>query len=165
VALSFDRATGDMWIGDVGQNAFEEIDFARAGEQAGKNFGWSMFEGASCCATQSDLCQQNPPQQPCEPVGKEMPIDARTHTSGWLAIIGGQVYRGACYPDVMGWYFYTDHRAGGLAAVRPRADGTREVIDLVGSFPALPTSLHADARGELYETDLAGNVYRLEAGP
>jgi glucose/arabinose dehydrogenase len=162
---SFDRATGDLWIGDVGQGQSEEIDVALAGAQAGKNFGWSVYEGNVCCALQADLCTQDAPQQPCDPTGKTFPLDIRPRASGWASIIGGQVYRGACYPDLVGWYFYTDFVKGGLAKARLRFDGTLEVVDLPGAFPAQPTSLHADARGELYETDATGHIYHLEVAP
>ena len=162
---SFDRSTGDMWIADVGQDQAEELDVARAGQQAGKNFGWSVYEGTSCCATQADLCTQAAPQQPCEPTGKTFPLDTRVRATGWASIIGGQVYRGTCYPDLVGWYFYTDYVKGGLSKARLKADGTLEIVDLPGPFPAQPTSLHADARGELYETDVVGHVFHLEAGP
>ncbi|HEX8110582.1 MAG TPA: PQQ-dependent sugar dehydrogenase, partial [Kofleriaceae bacterium] len=162
---SFDRATGDLWIGDVGEAQVEEVDVLLAGSQRGANLGWSMFEGASCCMTQPDHCRQQAPQQPCDPAGQRFALDQRSHADGWQAIIGGQVYRGTCYPDLAGWYFYTDNVRGGLAKARLTALGTLEVVDLPGAFPASPSSLHADARGELYETDTAGNVYHLEAGP
>ncbi len=162
---SFDRATGDMWIGDVGQGKAEEVNVALAGAQAGKNFGWSTYEGNVCCALQADLCTQSPPQQPCDPGGKTFPLDSRLRTDGWASIVGGQVYRGACYPDLVGWYFYTDFIKGGLAKARMRSDGSLEIVDLPGMFPTQPTSLHADARGEMYETDASGHIYHLEAVP
>jgi hypothetical protein len=115
--------------------------------------------------TQPDHCRQQAPQQPCDPAGKTFALDQRNHADGWRAIVGGQVYRGTCYPDLAGWYFYTDNVRGGLSRARLTAPGTLEVVDLPGVFPASPSSLHADARGELYETDTAGNVYHLEAGP
>lgn len=162
---SFDRATGDLWIGDVGEARVEEVDVLPAGSQRGANLGWSAFEGTSCCMTQPDQCRQQAPQQPCDPAGKTFALDQRDHADGWRAIVGGQVYRGTCYPDLAGWYFYTDNARGGLSSARLTAPGALEVVDLPGAFPASPSSLHADARGELYETDTAGNVYHLEAGP
>ncbi len=167
---SFDRANGDMWIGDVGQNWIEEVDVLKAGEQSGKNLGWSMFEGSECCATLTQPggnaahCNQGTTSVACVPGGKVLPLDERLHSTGWNAIIGGQVYRGACYPDLVGWYFYTDNGKGGLVKARLKADNTLEIVDQPGTFPAGPASLHADARGELYETDVMGNVYHLEAG-
>jgi glucose/arabinose dehydrogenase len=160
---SFDRATNDLWIGDVGQGVTEEIDVVAAGAQAGLNFGWSAYEGNACCATQADLCTQDMPQQACDPTGKTFAQDNRAHADGWAAIIGGQVYRGACYPDLVGWYFYTDNVRGGLYKARLKSDNSLEIVDLEGSFPMGPTSLHADSTGELYETDINGNVWHLEA--
>jgi len=162
---SFDRANGDMWIGDVGQGVTEEIDVLKAGQQAGVNLGWSAFEGTACCATQSDHCTQTAPFQACDMTGIQFPQDARSHASGWFAIIGGQVYRGACYPDLVGWYFYTDNVHKIIAKAQLQANGTLTVVDLTGTFPASPSSIHADARGELYETDTSGGVWALEAAP
>jgi glucose/arabinose dehydrogenase len=162
---SFDRATGDMWIGDVGQAQIEEVDVLKAGQQLGKNLGWSAFEGVSCCATQPDKCVQSGAQQACNAAGIVMPLDSRTHAKGWTALIGGQVYRGSCYTDLVGWYFYTDNGRGGLAKARLKPDGSLEIVDLPGTFPKSPASIHADSTGELWETDTGGNLYRIEAGP
>jgi glucose/arabinose dehydrogenase len=162
---SFDRATGDLWIGDVGQSVTEELDVLKAGNQVGKNLGWSIYEGSACCATQADQCAQTAPQQPCSPTGLLMPQDRRLHSAGWNAIIGGQVYRGRCYPDIVGTYYYTDNGRGGLSTAKLQANGSVVVADLAGTFPTSPSSIHADAHGELYETDTTGNVYHLEAGP
>jgi hypothetical protein len=93
------------------------------------------------------------------------PQDTRTHASGWVSITGGQVYRGTCYPDIVGTYFYTDYGKGGLSKATLRTDGGLDIVDLPGPFPGKGASLHEDARGELYETDTDGNVFHLEAGP
>ncbi|MCX5743415.1 MAG: PQQ-dependent sugar dehydrogenase [Proteobacteria bacterium] len=164
---SFDRGTGDLWIGDVGQGLSEELDVVVAGQQAGVNLGWSAYEGATCCQLAADRCAQGTsPQQPCDPVGKHVPEDVRTHASGWQAIIGGQVYRGACYPDLVGWYFYTDAYKHQLVKARTKVDGSLEIVDLAPApgtlWPEVPASLHADARGELYETTIRGDIYALE---
>lgn len=134
-----------------------------AGSQRGANLGWSAYEGGGCCQAQPDHCLQSGAQQACDPGGMTFPLDERSHAAGWHAIVGGQVYRGTCYPDLAGWYFYTDFVRGGLSKAR-LAGGALEIVDLPGAFPASPSSLHADARGELYETDTSGNVYHLEAG-
>lgn len=162
---SFDRANGDMWIGDVGQNVTEELDVLHPAQLAGANLGWSAYEGSACCATQGDHCSQGGAQQACDPTGKFFPQDERLHSMGWSAIIGGQVYRGTCYPDIVGNYYYTDNGRGGMSMATLNVDSSLTVSDLTGSFPASPSSVHADARGELYETDTSGNVYHLEAGP
>lgn len=149
---SFDRATGDMWLGDVGQAEWEEINVLRAGAQAGANLGWSMYEGDTCFAA------------PCDPTGLVFPIHARSHAVDlWTAMIGGQVYRGTCYPALAGWYFFTDNGFGGLVKARLLDGGGIEVVDLQGDFPPLPASIYAAGRGELYETDVKGNIFRIEA--
>lgn len=156
---SFDKATGDMWIGDVGQgptnNPREEITHVKAGELKGANFGWRNYEGTNC---------RNPP---CDPAGKTFPIDerVRTETPTYVAIIGGQVYRGTCYPDIVGTYFYTDNNNVPLATGRIDANGTYTRQDLPGNFPAGAASIHASASGELYLTTTNGGVHHIEAGP
>ena len=152
---SFDRATGDMWIGDVGQGAVEELDWIKAGEQRGKNLGWKLYEGTRCA------------NGPCPGGDFFTPQDERMHADGWLAIIGGQVYRGTCYPDLVGTYLYTDHAHSRLMLAKPDAAGRLVITEEPDPIPAGTASIHADARGELYLTTLAGdhNVYRLEARP
>ena len=162
---SFDSATGDMWIGDVGQAQIEEVDVLKAGKQLGKNLGWSTYEGTGCCMMQQDHCAQTGTQQACNAAGIVMPLDSRTHAKGWTALIGGQVYRGSCYTDMVGWYFYTDNGRGGLSKARLKPDDTLEIVDLPGTFPRSPASIHADSHGELWETDTSGGIYRIEAGP
>ncbi|MGE3547624.1 MAG: sorbosone dehydrogenase family protein [Kofleriaceae bacterium] len=150
---SFDTETGDLWIGDVGQEQIEELTVLRPEQQRGANLGWSMYEGAQCY------------RQPCDPVDKIMPQDVHTHGEGWTSIIGGQVYRGTCYPDIVGWHFYTDHAAGGLRRARLMGDGSLETLTVPGTFPGNAASIHADARGELFLTTTNGRIYHLEAGP
>jgi glucose/arabinose dehydrogenase len=150
---TFDRETGDMWIADVGQGAVEELDALRPAQQRGANLGWSMYEGDACY------------YPPCSPAGLVMPQHVRLHSDGWDSITGGQVYRGTCYPDLVGWYFYGDYAKGAYAKARLRADDTLEVLDLDGSFPANPASIHEDARGELYVTTTAGTLFHIEGGP
>jgi glucose/arabinose dehydrogenase len=156
---SFDRATGDMWIGDVGQDQIEELDVLVAGAQAGANLGWKMYEGNRCN------------DGPCNPTDKQMPQLEKTHGESWCSIIGGQVYRGSCYPDLVGTYFFTDYCAHVLGAATLAAGSVTVEYPAV-DVPQGPASLHADSRGELYLTttkhngsDLLGGVYHLEAGP
>ena len=158
---SFDRATGDLWIGDVGQSTIEELTVLPPAQQKGANLGWSMYEGHACF------------KPPCSPAGKTFPQVEKLHAApdGWAAIIGGQVYRGTCYPDLVGQYFFTDYAAGGLYRAR-FANNQVSVDQVPGSFPGAPSSLHADARGELYETTAPANgngtngaVYHLEVSP
>jgi len=157
---SFDAMTGDLWIGDVGQGAIEEIDVVKAGEIAGKNFGWDMFEGNTCFAGRT-------PNVPCDTAGKTFPVDEKVHGNpdNWTAVIGGQVYRGTCYPDIVGTYFYSDNGHGGLFTGLLQGDGSIAKTQLPGPFPGGPASIHADARGELYLTTTGGGVFHIEAGP
>ncbi|HEU0029335.1 MAG TPA: PQQ-dependent sugar dehydrogenase [Kofleriaceae bacterium] len=148
---SFDRATGDMWIADVGQATIEELTVLTPDQQKGANLGWSMYEGSLCF------------REPCGG-GTILPQEERTHAEAWVSITGGQVYRGSCFPDLVGTYFYTDYGKGGLAKAT-FTNGTLAVSDLDGTYPGHGASLHADARGELYETDTDGNVYHLEVAP
>jgi hypothetical protein len=157
--------TDDLWIGDVGQGVIEEMTVVRPAKQAGANLGWSIYEGNGCCMTQGDRCTQQGTQQPCVDTGLIFPQDSRTHGDGWVSIITGQTYRGTCYPDLAGWHFYTDYGKGGLVKARLLQDDTLEIVNLTGSFPSNPASLHEDARGELFMTTTAGDVYHLEAGP
>jgi glucose/arabinose dehydrogenase len=165
---SFDRMTGDLWIGDVGQDAIEELDVIAAAQIEGTpgtpvNLGWSMYEGNDCYNNGNG-------NGTCSTTGKTMPLFTRDHNNdNWHAIIGGQVYRGTCYPGLDGSYFFTDNTAHGLsqATFNPLGPSVSEV-DLVppaGGWPSGPSSIHADARGELYETTTNGSVYHLEAGP
>lgn len=148
---SFDRATGDMWIGDVGEDLVEELDVLRAGDQAGRNLGWSKYEATSCF------------DPPCDPSGLTFPVDSRMHADGWTAIVGGQVYRGSCYPALVGRYFYTDTGKAAIASAQLQGDGSVVVGPDGGFATAAPVSLHAAAGGELYQSHLNGNIYQLVA--
>ena len=157
---SFDRKTGDMWIGDVGQDVDEELDVIPAGHQNGTNLGWSMWEANRDYGNYT--ASTNPP---LTMTGRTFPQLVKNHTAdGWHAIIGGQVYRGTCYPDLDGKYFFTDNTAATMSVAT--FDGTNvTATDLPGTWPGSPASIHADARGELYETTTNGSVYHIEAGP
>jgi glucose/arabinose dehydrogenase len=150
---SFDRATGDMWIADVGAATYEELDFIPHGQQAGKNLGWPMYEAMSCY------------KPPCDPTGITFPIDVHDHAEGWWAIIGGDVYRGSCFPDLVGTYFFTDCGFGHMMTARRHSDGTFDVEQLPGDFVGGPASLHADGFGELYETDIWGSIWWIAEDP
>ena len=165
---SFDRMTGDLWIADVGQGLYEELDVLKAGDMAGKNLGWSMWEGLGTSTTSDPHCYGN---YTCDLTNMTMPQVERTHQQGWLAIIGGEVYRGSCYPDLVGKYFFSDNTKHGLSTAVLNSDGSVTATDLPGTWPAGPASIHGDARGELYLTTASGSagsngiIYHIEAGP
>jgi glucose/arabinose dehydrogenase len=167
---SFDRATGDLYIGDVGQDQVEELTVLAPKQIAGANLGWNMYEGTRCYA------------QPCDAAGKIMPQLEKLHGESWCSVIAGQTYRGSCYPDLAGKHYLTDYCAHELVAVTKSGDSLTSEMPMVrwidGSgtmrdgMPQTPTSLHADARGELYLTtesvagqQSSGGVYRLEVTP
>lgn len=157
--FSFDRATGDLWIGDVGQNLIDELDVLPAGQQAGKNLGWSMWEGSSCFGNYT----------PCVRTAMVFPqVEWNHNTTPWRAIIGGQVYRGSCYPSIVGNYYFTDNVAHTMSLATLNPDHSVTYLDLPapsGGWPQSPASLHADSRGELYETTTGGDIWHVEAGP
>lgn len=165
---SFDRATGDLWIGDVGQGEIEELTMIPAGTTGTLDFGWSKYEGTSCY------------DPPCDAAGKTMPQYEATHGDGWCSVIGGQVYRGSCYPDMVGTYYFTDYCRAQLMTAKRNGDKldvaqlTTHYLDSSGTHdgpPGGPSSLHADSRGELFLTTTTtpgsnrGGVWHVEAGP
>jgi len=169
---SFDKGTGDIWIGDVGQLGVEELDVVKAGELSGKNFGWSIYEANDCCMTRGDKCEQVGAQAACSNTGLTAPVDTRLHPT-WISIIAGETYRGTCYPDLVGWHFYTDHSSQGAGLHKARLTATGfETMPVTINLPSAITSIHADARGEIYVTKLSSNgggqtgtLYKLEANP
>jgi glucose/arabinose dehydrogenase len=144
--FSFDAATGDLWIGDVGQNAYEEIDHEPAGE-GGRNYGWNRREG---------LHAYNGGDRPD---GAVDPVIEYGHADG-CTVIGGFVYRGRRIPGLQGAYLYGDYCAGWVRAARAPGGRIAEERDLGLPVPSL-SSFGADASGELYALSLAGDVYRI----
>jgi glucose/arabinose dehydrogenase len=147
--FAIDRSNGDLYIGDVGGAIYEEITVLRYGQQAGRNLGWKTWEGPDCHAP------------PCDPTGMTFPQDARHHSTGYWSIIPGEVYRGACYPDLVGMFIYVDTGYNLPQGARLQADGSLAVQELSTEYVFQPASLHADSRGELYETDVQGSVWEL----
>jgi glucose/arabinose dehydrogenase len=166
---AFDKQTGDMWIGDVGQGTYEEIDYVPFADIKGKNFGWSMWEGLGTGATNDPHCFGN---YTCTTTGMTFPQLERTHSAGWLAIIGGDVYRGTCYPDLVGTYFFGDNTKHQLS--KATLNGTTvtatDMTAPTGGWPAGIASIHKAAGGELFLTTAVnagtnGTIYHIEAGP
>ena len=149
--FSFDRSTGDLYIGDVGQGSWEEVDYRPRRHPGLENFGWSRFEGR---ARYSDRALSR---------GRHVPPIAVYPTSGGnCAVTGGFVYRGARVPAARGRYFYGDYCAGtvwSLRVVRGRATTLRREAFGVSGL----TSFGEDAAGELYLVSHGGVVYRLSS--
>jgi glucose/arabinose dehydrogenase len=150
--MSFDRATGDLWIGDVGQNAWEEVDVARA-EIGGTNFGWNRMEGAHCFR----------PISGCEDPALALPVTEYSHDVGGCTVIGGGVYRGTDQPLLAGGYLFGDYCSGLVWAIDPASEGPVEPA-LVGDTGATISSFGEDEAGEMYVTDLrSGELLKLTA--
>ncbi len=148
--FSFDRETGDLWIGDVGQNELEEIDFLPSGVAAGANLGWNLFEGTR--PFESD----EPPEGHVGPL-LEYP------TSDGCAVIGGYVYRGDAVPGLAGTYLYSDACNGVVRGLIQSGGAVTETKDF-GVAVENPSSFGEDGDGELFLLSLAGPIYRIDPG-
>ena len=159
---SFDRETGDFWLGDVGQNAREEIDFRRAGAPGGANFGWKVKEGTLVF---DDGVPGNPP--PDSPRLLD-PVASYGHdASGGFAVVGGYVHRGED-AGLRGRYLFADFVTDQLWSLRMvdgrAVDVTNHTAQLVGRGFSGVTSFAEDGRGNLYAVGIDGTVMRLRFG-
>lgn len=142
---SFDRTTGTLLAGDVGQNAREEVDeIVRGG-----NYGWRKYEG-TLVFNAGDA----------EPANAIFPIVEYDHSNGRCSVIGGYVYRGAALRGHGGGYFYADFCSGELWEL-DRGSGA---VVAHGRIPGMPSSFGEDAAGELFVTSFDGKVYKLVPG-
>jgi glucose/arabinose dehydrogenase len=144
--FSFDRRTGDLWIGDVGQGDLEEIDFQPADSPGGENYGWVFLEGTQ------RLVGEPPP-------GTIPPIfEYAQAVENGCAVTGGYVYRGTALPDLQGWYLFADFCLGDVTAFS--SEGGQTVIQPLTTLGEV-ASFGEDQQGELYVLSLAGSVYKL----
>lgn len=155
---SFDRATGDFWIADVGQSTREEINLERAGTPGGRNYGWRALEGSG----------DNPGVPDAPPPGATGPLFDYGRANGDGSIIGGYVYRGSFEQGLDGAYFYGDFVSGRIFTLRESGGVVTEVIDrtdeLGRPFGANQlTSFGEDGLGNLYAMGLDGRVVRIAA--
>ncbi|HEV8177245.1 MAG TPA: PQQ-dependent sugar dehydrogenase, partial [Gemmatimonadales bacterium] len=154
--FSFDRATGDLYIADVGQNRLEEIDISTAADGAGRaaNYGWSIMEGSECFDGAG-----------CVQTGLTLPVLEYSHQEG-CSVTGGYVYRGSSIPSLQGHYFYADFCQGWVRSFQ-YAGGT--VTDQA-SWPTLSPSgsilsFGEDSAGELYVVQASGGVFKIVPEP
>lgn len=161
--FSFDRATGDLYVGDVGQNQWEEVSVEPAASTGGENYGWDVFEGDGHCFEGDPGC--------ATPENYVMPVLEYPHAEG-CSVTGGFVYRGCALPDLHGTYFYGDfctafirtfEWAGGMAT--DPQDRTAELAPGGGLSIDNISSFGEDARGELHVVDLGGEVFRIVPAP
>ncbi len=151
---SFDRWNHDLWIGDVGQGLYEEIDYQKASSKGGENYGWRCYEGnhfydtAGCGAMSNYI----------------FPVNEHTH-SGYAAVIGGYVYRGAEYANMFGKYFFTDQYTTtyGFKMLTPDGAGGFTVASLGSLGRTTVVTFGEDRWGELYVADVSnGRIYKFQ---
>jgi glucose/arabinose dehydrogenase len=145
----FDRQNGDLYIGDVGQNLWEEIDYLRAESKAERNFGWKYYEGTH-------------PYEGTPPADFTFiaPIYEYGHDQG-CSVTGGVVYRGQRLPEWDGVYLFGDYCAGWVDGLRQLSDGTWQTQRLFRNLGRI-ASFGEDEQGEVYVIDHGGTLYRLE---
>jgi glucose/arabinose dehydrogenase len=147
--FSFDRLTGDLYIGDVGQDSYEEINFQPTSSPGGENYGWNVMEGMHCFR---DL--------PCAVEGFTLPVAEYDHTLG-VSVTGGAVYRGDVYPRMRGVYFYADLARGRLWGLRNSGGEWQNEVVSRNTFRV--TTFGDDEAGNLYLADYnQGDIYVLE---
>ena len=149
--FSFDSATGSLWIGDVGQDTWEEVDF-RAASKLDKlaNYGWSRYEGYSVYAASHRYDNRGQ---------KVRPVLVYSHAHG-CSITGGFVYRGSAVQGARGRYFYGDYCAGTIWSFRVGKHGRASAPAVSGNVPSV-SSFGVDGNRELYATSLGGTLYKL----
>jgi glucose/arabinose dehydrogenase len=149
--FSFDRATGELWIADVGQNAYEEVNRIDPVADAGANLGWNQMEASHCFLTG------------CSTDGLVLPVTEYDHGSG-CSVTGGHVYRGSAIEGLTGWYVFSDYCSGLIFGVRS------DVTELTAPRVLLESTLSVsafgeDGSGEIYVADLnSGGVFRVDPG-
>lgn len=154
--FSFDRATGNLWIGDVGQGSWEEVDRAvrtASGAGRGINWGWRVLEGMHCFN----------PSSGCDTSGKTMPLTEYGHGSGRCSVTGGYVYRGSAVPALRGGYVFADYCSGEIWVVAAGAAAPAAATLLLDTNLRI-TSFGENASGELFVVDHGGRLYKIVAG-
>ena len=149
---SFDRETGDLWIGDVGQAKIEEIDFQPASSTGGENYGWRCYEGNDFTGnTPMDQCEEN----------VTYPVFETFHNQGACSITGGFVYRGSLYSELYGKYICADYCTGEFYVVENDGQGGF-TGDAVGKYPYAISTFGEDVNGELYIAAFGdGAIYHI----
>ena len=148
--FSFDRGTGDLYIGDVGQNNFEEIDFQLARDPGGRNYGWNLMEGDSCYP---------PGTVGCNRTGLALPVYVYAH-SPECSVTGGHVYRGSAFPSLQGVYLFGDLCSGRIWGIRKNGAGWDNA--LLAATTLTITTFGEDESGNVYVVNYAnGDLLRI----
>jgi glucose/arabinose dehydrogenase len=147
--FSFDSANGDIWIADVGQDSFEEIDVERAGSPGGVNYGWDVME--------ADRCFE--PAEGCDPNGLTLPVAEYPHADG-CSVTGGYVYRGERWPALVGTYFFGDYCSGTIWALDASdpSSGAMKVLETDNRISAFGRN----RRAEILMLDHQGRLLRIK---
>ncbi len=147
--FSFDRETGRLWAGDVGQDAREEIDIV----ERGLNYGWNVMEGFTCFK----------PSTGCSQTGLTLPVVDYERDAGACSVTGGYVYRGEALPALRGWYVYADFCNGSVWAFNSAGatHGSRPPVTQLRARGPNIASFAEDSAGELYILAFDGKIYRL----
>jgi glucose/arabinose dehydrogenase len=160
--FSFDRVTGDLFIGDVGQNCYEEVSFQPAGSAGGLNYGWDVMEGKRCYDEPGDGSNCNLPPT-CVLPEFVAPILVYSHSGTTnCAVTGGYRYRGVLYPSLTGLYIYGDYCSGTIWGASEDS-GTWTATSLTNTAFSI-TTFGEDENGELYVADSnTGTIYQITA--
>ncbi len=153
---SFDRGTGDLYVGDVGEDATEEVNWLGTPVEGGNNFGWPFMEGSGCYE----------PATGCETAGLVTPVIEYQHGPG-CSVVGGQVYRGSAFPEMRGIYFYSDFCGGWIRSARVEGNEASPAFPelaapTVGGLTDNTVSLDEGIGGELYVVYASGRIYQLQ---
>jgi len=148
--FSFDRVTDELYIGDVGEVTWEEINVVMAGSRGGINFGWPIYEGLHCTGLNE-----------CDSTGLTMPITEHEHGAEGCAVIGGYVYRGVSYPVLRGTYLFSDFCSGFIWGLS-RNDSGAWRVEKLGEAGFAVTAFGQDLAGEVYILDhVGGGVFQI----
>lgn len=144
---SFDRATGELWLGDVGQDEIEEIDVV----QRGGNYGWNVMEGDECYSPSVD----------CDQAGLVLPVATTQHEEGDACVTGGVVYRGTAIPALVGTYLWADYSSGRVYGLFHDPVSGEAERRLLGETGLQIAHVGEDADGEIVIVALSGGIYRV----
>ncbi|MBL8985781.1 MAG: PQQ-dependent sugar dehydrogenase [Gemmatimonadetes bacterium] len=147
--FSFDRSTGDLYLGDVGQNQREEIDVVTQTGSRGANFGWNIMEGTACFGSAG-----------CSTQGLVLPVIEYLHAEG-CSVTGGYVYRGTAIPSLVGTYFYADYCQGWVRSFRWSNGSAADPREWTALSGGQISSFGEDAQGELYILTAGGRVAKI----
>jgi glucose/arabinose dehydrogenase len=152
---SFDRLTGDLYIADVGQNMYEEVNVQPAGDPGGQNYGWPIMEGLHCF----------PADRTCDRAGLTLPVREYDHTQG-CSVTGGYVYRGQGFPLLTGIYLFGDYCSGRIWGLARSGDEGEWLVARLAQANVQLSAFGEDEVGELYLVDMGGGtLFKVTARP